>query len=1513
MEILIGIFILWLGYVWGKTQQKQSVRPYDSVREGQYLLLQEEATYLLEWQKLYEAGLISTQKHEQILAWYYSENSQGPQRLRSTLGTAARAWKQSFQQELLRLKHSRLLSESEYQACMAWFNPTQTTEQTSEQTKSSTPLPAPVETASVPSSALTVIVHETVLPHAKSPKVYNRPDVLLQLLKLSQKLTQQRWTNGLIALGVLSLILSSLPVIQHMSSASLIYAVMLAYSAGLLGAGLGVMRRFPWTGQMLTLVTLLSLPLDYASLVTLDPAQTIDAGITVLALGLLPLLSWLGLRALVGKPDLLYVLALIGIGWFSALLRGLAPLSLELTGGPRLFAQLCVFLPWPLVLLGLWRTTQNFWILPETRQHNLIPQLGLIGYLLLAALMPPVIYSVSWPLMGLALSFSALAIFWSADRLRALLALLLEAPWPHFFWRWVREQELVAGLVLAGGIALASGEALPLLLSAGLGGLWLLALSRHWQNSPLRWGIYLYSATLLALALLGLSQDWLADQRSLMLAACALALSLLAWVAPAEHWRRHALHQTGIFLSSAAWIQIALFRDWSLQTLAALALLAGVYLSYAAQAKRNLFSYIGIVTLSISALSCLAVWRPGLNFAAYRFYALALAWLMLGLGLLIQFSTPRRKESAAVSETEAPPEGLWARLNADRYHPFRFRQRFANLRPYLYSEPLYNLALLITSIVTLSDVEDLRLTALATLFYGAIFMIYPARLWIYFVIVSASDSLLELSGDLLPQRYQSWSLLMLGLGWFFVGKLVEELLEGRDRTRHDAAHEAQKRLAKPFFHGAIFINVVLLRYFFGDLQNLFSEEGWLNAAQEALPVMLTSFFYLLNLRVYVSKLWLYPGIISATLGLYFGLTQILPPEMPLLVFTALAGLWLELARRMKTHSGLNQWWQALIAYRHPEGPPSENYARIHLEDFSSPLWTLGLILAGCSLAFSSLLIPWQNLYLAQNFELALLTRSQPLTLYGMQFLNFLALALLFKELAQPLKKPLLWLEAMALSSLTLGAAWIFQADLSLDQLGLFFSAAALVWTLVWLRFESKQVLEWGSFALILLGFGALGLTHQALSALLSLGLLGLACLLRLKLRPSPWPLYIFTCFCLIAALVLKDGLHWISPLQAALLPLAGGGLLWALERSMPAQSAWKKDLWALNLLLLGVQHLTQAVILLQLWRGLSDEFPPAPPGWAWLAVGLALGQALWIWSLNRSHQSPLLQGWMLAQTLLASWLAMLNQPWLLWPLIGLPWLLAHRWPILPEAKWLNQAAAQLTPFLLAWGLFSFPEGLSLNLLYFWRLLPLLLWGLFYAREARSLPQQPWLWWLSLLSWNLAWIFTVLASPLQSFENLGISFEFSKTLLVHALLIPIALSLVWLSWKTLHTQPNRNQLFYIGLGLLLAPAGLSLMAVWGFPLLRGALLLELLGLVLGMIWLAFVLRQRAFLHVPLLLVCLGLLGGAGATLIWGHWGLRWGLFILLGLGFMVAGNLFQSHAESLRLRLEAVQDRLESWD
>lgn len=353
------------------------------------------------------------------------------------------------------------------------------------------------------------------------------------------------------------------------------------------------------------------LPLDYASLLTLDLNLWVDQSVRLLAMLGLPALGWLALSALLGRVDLLYWLALVGLGWSSALLRGAQPLLYGLPQNLQIFEGLCVFVPWLFVVLGLLRNQQQLWFLPASEargaRHNFVPILCLNAYLLLAALMTPAIYAVSLPFLGLALLLVAFSLAWSANALRRLLNLLQEGPWPRFCWRLIRAQEMAAWGGLAGAVLLCSENLEALSLCTFAGASLILWMSRCWHRHPARWALYVYTTLLLLLGLQSLTWFWDADGRGLLIAALALGLALLGWLGPFGNWRREVLHQLAIFLTAGAWLQISSFNDWSLQALISLALMALIYLRYAAHVGRNVFGYLGITVLAMTAFTGLSV------------------------------------------------------------------------------------------------------------------------------------------------------------------------------------------------------------------------------------------------------------------------------------------------------------------------------------------------------------------------------------------------------------------------------------------------------------------------------------------------------------------------------------------------------------------------------------------------------------------------------------------------------------------------------------------------------------------------------------------------------------------------------------------------------------------------------------------------------------------------------------------------------------------------------------------
>lgn len=1551
MELFLGLLVLIIGYAWGQSsQQKKQQKQARSAPPAETAMLNNQHWGLLwgqlaEFQRLHHQKQLSTESWLQVVQKLFEHDLPHHQLrtwLRSQPNYAIWQHREVLQQRLELLQVQGLIAPEELERCqqnlaqvLPYWEDTSTAAAVSAAASPKTSqlqiivetpsdfAPAPGFQAAAQAEPLSDAAHDFLA--AQQPK-----DLLSRLLDLLGLFTTGRWANLVIGLGVVSVVVSSLPLIQEMSSATLIYAVMLMYTLGLLGAGLGLNRRIPWTGQVLTIVSLLILPLDYASVLTLDLAQGLDLAIHWLALLGLPAVAWLALRSLLGRVDLLFLLALTGLGWSSGLLRGAQGL---LNSQADAFALFCVTLSMVLMALGSQRVIKQFWVLegqasdqqPErsekhTLHHNWLSSFGLLAYLFISALMLPAIYALPWPWIGLTLCCGAGVLAWSASRLRALLHLSLPLPWPAPAKHWLQGLELSCCALMLLAVSLAWGRADVLSLICAVAAMLSLWLSAAYPQQTQRWGGYSLSALLGSGGLLLLSADWTPDGQSLLLAGCSLTLVIWGLTGKKNSWRQDAFHQLALLSTAAAWMQIGRFDDWSLQTLAALAILGFIYLRYAVFSQRNLFAYVGIVVSAITAFSVLSVWKPEMEFADYRLYAMGLAWLLLGLGFVIQKLTPQRQAPVLVSALPIADEqraSFWQRLNAERFQPFHFQQRFLKPYPFLFSEPLYNIALLITTVTLLTDLDSLGLTLLGTAFYAAIFLIYPARIWIYLVIMAISDSILDLSGDLLPARYQSWSLVMLGLGWFFVGTLIEELLEARDRKHPDAHHEQQKKFAKPFFHGAILSNVLLLRYFFGDLQNVFSESGWLKITREATPMLLTSVFYVLKMRVYVSKLWLYPGIITATLGLYFGLTGFLPLESPLLVLTAIAFVWLGLSRYLDRHQGIQAWWQELIAHRLPQLDPNSHFAKVHTHNLSSPLWTFGLITACCSLLFSSLLIPYQPLELANEFEIALLKHSSPGLLYVLQSLNFLLLALFFL-LSQPLKSRLLWLQGMIMLSLSLGACWLVQELSRLQQLHLVFSSLTLIWTGGWAVFRSRcpgdtqLVLARGTLLLSGISLGFLPFSSSSSLLVLSTSCLLLSWLLRLALTQQPWHLYAIIANLLFTAEIVFrgqagiPGSNWqqgfISPLLLS--PLVLG--LWFQARRF--QTSFNKHFEYLNAGLLTIHLLG----LLNMYLLASEASEPQ------LYLQLLLGTWAAIWGsaaylLSTTQASKWLYGLLAYAALLAGILLHFSHH-SLWLLLACPWLFYGLFRKTRQQAF--QWAALLTPICLSFWMFLLAPAFESGWGVLWKNLPFMAWVLFYFQAGKGRAAHSRYWWLAAGWLNFSWVYMLLTG-IQVLQQHLFSAVVGLTLLWQALFLLPALSGLVLAYRVLNKQPDRNQLFYLSQTVLLLiplftwlafadPETLLEQSLSWFAVFEFALLLGLLALA------SVRLRLRALLKMVLFTLALLLTGAVLYILLKGHWSLRWSLFIATGFLLIFGGNLLQSRQQELRLQLERLQLYLLTW-
>lgn len=450
-----------------------------------------------------------------------------------------------------------------------------------------------------------------------------------------------------------------------------------------------------------------------------------------------------------------------------------------------------------------------------------------------------------------------------------------------------------------------------------------------------------------------------------------------------------------------------------------------------------------------------------------------------------------------------------------------------------------------------------------------------------------------------------------------------------------------------------------------------------------------------------------------------------------------------------------------------------------------------------------------------------------------------------------------------------------------------------------------------------LTFFSLCLTHPPLTVQLSLAALIAAWLLRLWLRAEVWLLYALTGGVFLSLGNALQGLSlFANPAPFAIplvlgYPLAG---LWILAQRR--QSPFARHYEVLNGILLGLHSLVLAGFCEQWIEGRSESLVAA--------TTLGLAALPWLLWLNGQHKRLWLLFSTLCQALLLSCLLLFRFGLAALPLAALPWLFEALRRRESEAKGLYAAAALLSPFALLWSYLTGPaqaqmERLPDLLVILGSTLLLALWSGLYVDNTCRQPQHKWFWSLSALWLNFSWFYllTTLVHHLHIAPHERLPDLLLSILGWQSILFVPGLSLVSLAYFTLSKQPDRNQLLYLGLSLIMLSPSLGLLARDSYLGSQNGLFL-LLGLqILGLIWLCFWtglrLRTRAFVQMGLFCLALILLGALLLLLLKGHWSLRWGLFIGTGMLLIVGGNLIQSRHADLRQKPERLQVALLDWN
>lgn len=195
------------------------------------------------------------------------------------------------------------------------------------------------------------------------------------------------------------------------------------------------------------------------------------------------------------------------------------------------------------------------------------------------------------------------------------------------------------------------------------------------------------------------------------------------------------------------------------------------------------------------------------------------------------------------------------------------------------------------------------------------------------------------------------------------------------------------------------------------------------------------------------------------------------------------------------------------------------------------------------------------------------------------------------------------------------------------------------------------------------------------------------------------------------------------------------------------------------------------------------------------------------------------------------------------------------------------------------------------------------WLLCRCRFRRLTP-----WWGVAAMANLAWEWGDWQTFGQ-FQPLGATTSLLQQ--VHASLLPPGLSLLLLAHYLLRRQPEKDQLTYFGLSLLLLMP-LTLLAIRSAGLPRHLLLAELIGQATLILVLANRWRRRALLYTGLTVGSCLLIGLFGGLLLYGDPWLRWSLCLGSGLILAACGLFVQQQLEWLRWLLSHWRTTILSW-
>lgn len=859
-----------------------------------------------------------------------------------------------------------------------------------------------------------------------------------------------------IFLGILLMVISSFPIIGEMKSTSLIFFILLIYSNGLFVSGYFTRKYFSWTGNIFYLVTLLVSPIILASSSILNFSNLADLSIGSLTLLSIPFINHIILKTLYKELNLLYFSIFIFLSISSVFTQNIETILINLSFIRSDFESLISIVFFTLVYYAYTILSKNLEI--SEKKNNIKDIFNLTLLLIYSYLIIMMISNVSYETY-------------------ALIFMLLSA----IIWNFISKMktiddsknttQIIKNLSFSGyllsiiSISFVFRDISKLVLAGFIGTLLYLFNSDLYKFKFAKIINNTLSGIFFNIFMLFLSISWniSVDIQSLLISLVMLVILLVGNINNFSK-AKNSLYFISVMTSIAVWIKISLFDAWSNYTLIALFVISVIYMLNSLYNKRNVFAYVSIVTITIAYFSFISILNPELNFNTYRFYGILIAFLYLSVGYLVQLkNTDIEKDKKIIinSDTKSVGISLQKIFSEDVINPYNFKSRFASPIPYLISEPLYNVALFITSISVLVNFKDYYITSLATLFYILIFKIYPSRLWLYFSITASSSALLNLIIDFLPNKYHNWGLVFLSFNWFFVGSIVEEFFEAYERKKNNLL-DIDKKYAQPFFQGALVINILLLRHLFVDLQDVFSTQGWIKIQDEFLQLMIISFLYLLKMRIYVSKFWLYPCILISSLVIYFRSISWIGNDYSFILLTLLAFFWLFLGNFVNNDKRVLNYIKNIVFHKNPDLDINSNFYRNHIHDFASPFYTFGLLATSVSLFISAMLIPRyiMSLNIILEFGIEKLNIHNPSVFYFVQILNFVLITV-FYSVFYPTKIPILdgtheerqkpkLITYLPIFSLSLAFFWIFNHEINKSNILLFIAIFAFIWIVFYL-------------------------------------------------------------------------------------------------------------------------------------------------------------------------------------------------------------------------------------------------------------------------------------------------------------------------------------------------------------------------------------------------------------------------------------------------------------------------------